>query len=170
MSSGHTHPVSIGSAEVDKAMSDPAVKANLAKPYQLNRNYDLPYLAGYSQDGATIYIDRHLPKELRINGRLVDPTPFLETHEHTEKSIIDGLGWKYAAAHEVATAMERRRVLEAGINWQAYSAALKPLIKADEGEKIEHTPPDLDLSPYQGDAALLKQIEGARSASTIPAG
>ncbi len=105
-----------------------------------------------------VYIDRHLPKEIRINGRLVHPTIFLMVHEHTEKSIIDGLGWKYAAAHEVATAMERRKVLEAGINWQAYSAALKPFIKADENEKLESVPPDLDLSPYQGDADLLARM------------
>ena len=29
---------------------------------KLDRRYDIPYLAGYSRNGKTIYIDRHMPK------------------------------------------------------------------------------------------------------------
>ena len=28
----------------------------------VNRDYDIPYIAGYSQDGHTVFIDRHLPR------------------------------------------------------------------------------------------------------------
>lgn len=31
----------------------------------VNRKYDVPYIAGYSVDGHTVFIDRHLPKSFR---------------------------------------------------------------------------------------------------------
>ncbi len=162
MSAGHKHPTTIGSAEVDKALDDPTVKANLAKSYRIDRSYDLPYLAGYSRDGATIYIDRHLPVYLPLGSHGIYAAPFLEEHEHVEKAIIDALHWKYAAAHEVATAAERRKVISAGLNWTAYSNALKPYIKADEVEKLTSVPPDLDLTPYRGETKLLARIKSAQ--------
>jgi predicted metal-dependent RNase len=31
----------------------------------LDRKHDIPYLAGYSLDGDTIYIDRHMPNSFK---------------------------------------------------------------------------------------------------------
>ncbi|HEV2681285.1 MAG TPA: hypothetical protein VGV14_12345, partial [Rhodanobacter sp.] len=47
---------------VSALMLDRALDAILRRLKNLDREHDIPYLAGYSQDGKTIYIDRHLPK------------------------------------------------------------------------------------------------------------
>jgi hypothetical protein len=117
-----------------------------------NREYDLPYLAGYSEDGETIYFDRHLPDKLDAvqDGQnwVFDPHAFIRLHEETEKALIMALGWRYGPAHQVANAVERRAVLAAGIPWLAYERAVEPYIKADAKEKLKVIPPDLDWAPY----------------------
>jgi hypothetical protein len=37
------------------------VKALRRRVRSVNHEYDIPYIAGYSVDGKTIFIDRHLP-------------------------------------------------------------------------------------------------------------
>jgi len=51
-----------------------------------NRDHDIPYLAGYSRDCKTIYIDRHLPPSFRYRGRDIDTDRFLILHEEVEKT------------------------------------------------------------------------------------
>jgi hypothetical protein len=46
---------------VSGLMLDRALDAILRRVDHLDREHDIPYLAGYSRDGHTIYIDRHLP-------------------------------------------------------------------------------------------------------------
>jgi hypothetical protein len=43
-------------------MLDRALDAIAARVGPYDREHDIPYLAGYSLDGKTIYIDRHLPR------------------------------------------------------------------------------------------------------------
>ena len=45
---------------IGKEMMDKAMKSIIARVH-LNRSFDIPYLAGYSLDGHTIFIDRHMP-------------------------------------------------------------------------------------------------------------
>jgi len=47
----------------------------------VSREYDVPYIAGYSVDGHTVFIDRHLPKSFRWPMKTVHVDPFLLTHE-----------------------------------------------------------------------------------------
>ena len=47
---------------------------------KLDRRHDIPYLAGYSKDGRTIYIDRHMPKSFIYRGRRIDTDRFLILH------------------------------------------------------------------------------------------
>ena len=54
--------------------------------------HDIPYLAGYSLDGKTIYIDRHMPQIFKFRGRTIDTDRFLILHEEVEKTLIDQLG------------------------------------------------------------------------------
>lgn len=148
MSTGHQHAVpSIGPQELEHILTDPRVSSALAKRPNINRSFDLPFLAGYSRDGKTVYIDRHLPVNIAIGGKSVNVTPFLVTHEHTEKTVMDVLGLKYAPAHAIATEVEHEQVRRICSPTQ-YEAALKPYIKKDEIEKIRLIPPDLDLEPY----------------------
>jgi hypothetical protein len=38
------------------------VVKGLRRRVRVNRAYDIPYIAGYSVDGRTVFIDRHLPR------------------------------------------------------------------------------------------------------------
>jgi hypothetical protein len=117
--------------------------------FSLNRDYDIPYLAGYSKDGRIVYIDRHLPTSLRIGGRLVHIFPFLIVHERTEKALLDFAGMRYNEAHELATLAEHKELERHGVSSTLYEKALDPYIKADQHEKIQRIPAELDFRPYK---------------------
>jgi len=70
----------------------------------LDRDHDIPYLAGYSRDGKTIYIDRHMPPSFRYRGRDIDTDRFLILDEEVEKTLIDQLELHYLHAHQIANA------------------------------------------------------------------
>ena len=82
---------------VSGAMLLHAVNA-ICKRIKLDRKHDVPYLAGYSRDGKTIYIDRHLPKSFVCQGRKIQVDHFLILHEAVEKSMLDELGLHYQHA------------------------------------------------------------------------
>lgn len=152
MSSGHG-PAGGGASHSPKVLREIFENKDITSRLggkHLSREYDLPYLGGYSNDGKIIYLDRHLPQNIFLGkqGRLFDPTPFLIAHESLEKAVIDVLGWNYDHAHEAATNYERRLVIQAGLNWKEYSDSLEPYIKEDEHEQIKKIPPDLDMTPY----------------------
>src|SRR5947209_2975163 len=48
----------------DQVLLD-AVQAIRRRVRVINRDYDIPYIAGYSVDGDTVFIDRHLPRTFR---------------------------------------------------------------------------------------------------------
>ena len=48
----------------DEVLLD-AVRAIRRRVRVINRDYDIPYIAGYSVDGHTVFIDRHLPRTFR---------------------------------------------------------------------------------------------------------
>ena len=76
----------------------------------VNRDYDIPYIAGYSVDGHTVFIDRHLPRTFRWLMRTVRVEPFLLTHEIVEKALLDELRLHYLHAHQIAVRAERDAV------------------------------------------------------------
>ena len=165
MSAGHDADWAAADTEtVKRALDHKAVKAELARTRRTNDDFDLPYLAGYSKDGKTIYFDRHFPEFITIHGRKVNGRRFIQIHEETEKSVIDALGRPYKEAHEIANAAERRAVVAYGIPWSSYERAIKPFIKADELEKIVQIPPDLDWTPYLAppvNRALIARMKAA---------
>src|SRR5437764_771617 len=91
---------------IGEKMMDHAVKAIRARCH-LERGYDIPYLAGYSIDGHTIFIDRHMPKSFVYRGRKVSTDRFLIVHEAVEKSLIQLLGMHYLTAHQIALHAEQ---------------------------------------------------------------
>ena len=137
---------------MQKLYNDRAVMDHYYQPWEINRDYDIPYLGGYSVDGKTIYLDRHLPDEITFeqDGRKYkfNPSETIPYHERFEKAVMDTLGWSYSHAHRAANANERRNVLPLGLPWEAYNKSLEPYIKADEHEKLKKCPPDLDMRPY----------------------
>lgn len=124
------------------------------------QSYDIPYLAGYSKDGETIYIDRHIPMNIAIDGVKHNILPFIVKHEVVEKSLMDIFGMNYKAAHMLATSAEHDLVRKAGIDVNSYEAVVKPYIKKAEHEVIKKVPMDLDITPYkdENDIKLLKKL------------
>ncbi|WP_147292899.1 hypothetical protein [Dyella psychrodurans] len=142
-------------------MLDRALDAILRRVKNLDRNHDIPYLAGYSQDGKTIYIDRHLPKTFTFRGRTVEVDRFLILHEEVEKTLIDQLGLHYLHAHQIATRAEEAAVHAQRITWKAYDRFMQKYVKAIGDERLTKVPDDLDLKPYRDyhDYDLLRQME-----------
>ncbi len=88
---------------VSSLMIDRALDAVVRPAKNFDRNHDIPYLAGYSLDATTIYIDRHMPQSFKFRGRMIETDRFLVLHEEVEKTLIDQLGLHYLHAHQIAT-------------------------------------------------------------------
>src|SRR5947199_10748974 len=143
----------------DKVLLD-AVKAIRRRVRFVNRSYDIPYIAGYSVDGHTVFIDRHLPRSFRWRMKTVRVEPFLLTHEIVEKALLDELRLHYLHAHQIAMRAERDAVKAAGVSWWAYQRLMKRHEKPIEEEKLIKVPSTLDLTPYRDekDFALLQRL------------
>ncbi len=130
---------------------------------RLDREHDIPYLAGYSRDGKTIYIDRHLPQWLRTGGRRVKIDRFLILHEAVEKTLLARLDLHYQHAHQIALRAEEAAVRAAGIPWREYDRFMRQFIKEAGDEKLGRLPVDLDIKPYRDerDMELLKKMQDA---------
>src|SRR5579871_4426498 len=148
------------SEDVDDAVLRDAVKALGKRIRVINREYDVPYIAGYSRDGRTVYIDRHLPFAFVWLMRPVKVEPFLLTHEIVEKALLEALRLHYLHAHQIALRAERDAVKAAGVSWWAYQRFMKKYEKPISEEAIQHVPGELDLTPYRDekDFAVLERL------------
>jgi hypothetical protein len=136
------------------------VKALRRRVKIVNRAYDIPYIAGYSIDGRTIFIDRHLPRSFRWLMKTVRVEPFLVTHEMVEKALLDELRLHYLHAHQIAVRVERDAIKAAGVSWWAYERFMKQHERQIEGESLVKVPVTLDLTPYRDekDFGLLERL------------
>src|SRR5262245_5401577 len=148
---------------VSSLMMDRALDAVVRRVKKLDRNHDIPYLAGYSQDGKTIYIDRHMPPSFTWRGKKIDSDRFLILHEEVEKTLIDQLGLHYLHAHQIATRAEQAAVRAAGLSWHAYDRFMQKFVKEFGDERLSKVPADLDLKPYRDehDLELLRRMMAA---------
>ncbi|GAC1626592.1 MAG: hypothetical protein NVS9B10_14680 [Nevskia sp.] len=144
---------------ISQEMTDHALRALRARS-KLNRDYDVPYLAGYSVDGSTIFIDRHMPKSFVYKTRRVLTDRFLIMHEGVEKSLIQLYGMHYLHAHQIALHAEQAAVRAEGITWKAYDDFMQTHIKTIEDERVTQVPATLDLTPYIDfhDSVLVRQM------------
>ena len=153
---------------VSSLMMDRALDAVVRRAKKIDRNHDIPYLAGYSNDGKTIYIDRHMPAVWKYRGREIDTDRYLILHEEVEKTLIDQLGLHYLHAHQIATRAEQAAVRAAGITWRDYDRFMQKYVKVIGDEQPTKVPADLDLKPYRDehDYDLLKRMgDGSNAAS-----
>lgn len=150
---------------VSSLMLDRALDAILHR-ISIHRGYDIPYLAGYSRDGKTIYIDRHLPASFTYRNRKVSIDRYLVLHESVEKTLIDQLGLHYLHAHQIATRAEEAAVRADRISWRAYDRFMQRYIKKIGSEALKRVPRDLDLKPYRDehDRELLAKLQAAEAA------
>ncbi len=128
---------------VSSLMMDRALDAVVRRVKNLDRKHDIPYLAGYSRDGKTIYIDRHMPPSLRYRGRDIDTDRFLILHEEVEKTLIDQLNLHYLHAHQIATRAEQAAVRAAGIEWRDYDRFMQKYVEEIGDERLTQVPADL---------------------------
>jgi hypothetical protein len=157
---------------VSSLMMDRALDAICRRVKKLDRSHDIPYLAGYSLDGKTIYIDRHMPQIFKFRGRKIDTDRFLILHEEVEKTLIDQLGLHYLHAHQIATRAEEAAVRAAGITWRKYDQFMQKYVKTIGDERLTKVPKDLDLKPYRDeqDDDLLRRMLKSVNAGKAPKG
>jgi hypothetical protein len=167
MPSNCCHPISaherlgVPDTYVSSLMLDRALDAILRRVGSYDRDHDVPYLAGYSLDGKTIYIDRHLPETV---------DRYLILHEEVEKTLIDRLGLHYQHAHQIATRAEEAAVRADGISWRAYDRFMQKFVKQVGDERLSKLPPDLDLKPYRDehDYDLMRRMKTAMADPSHP--
>ena len=151
---------------VSSAMLDHALDA-IARRRTIQRQYDVPYLAGYSTDGKRVYIDRHLPETFIYKKQQVRVDRYLLLHEEVEKALIDEVGLLYQYAHQIATRAEEAAVRADGISWRAYDRFMQTYIKRMGDERLTALPPDLDLKPYRDehDYELMQRMAASLTAA-----
>ena len=130
--------------ELVRAHSELRRRISFARKF--NAKYDVPYLAGSSLDGKTIYFDPALIEGTR--GEEWART-LVTLHEIVEWALKP---WErgYEPRHHMATSAEYEFAPHLGHTEGEYKRLLRPLYKPIENENIESVPPDLDLSPYSG--------------------
>ncbi|HVI56451.1 MAG TPA: hypothetical protein VM621_15515 [Luteibacter sp.] len=148
---------------ISNLMLDRALDAILRRVKKFDRDHDIPYLAGYSNDGQTIYIDRHLPRTFEYEGRTIEVDRYLILHEEVEKALIDHLDLHYLHAHQIATRAEEAAVRADNISWDVYDAFMMKYVKRVGSEKLSKVPGDLDITPYRDehDKELIARMEKA---------
>lgn len=151
---------------VSASMLDAAVDAILARIH-LDRGHDIPYLAGYSLSGHTIYIDRHVPRTFVTRGRRIKVDPFLILHEAVEKALLTTLGLHYQHAHQIALRAEEAAVRAMNVSWRDYDRFMQQQIKEVDDERLLRIPPNLDVKPYRDekDFEALKRMRDAAARS-----
>ena len=153
------------SENISDAVLNEAIKALRKRIATVDHSHDIPYIAGYSRDGRTVYIDRHLPRSFRSwSLKRVYVAPFLVTHEVIEKALLDQLQLHYLHAHQIAVRTEREVVKTAGVSWSAYQGFIKKYEKAIAEERLENVPGDLDLTPYRDEKDFARLEELVRKA------
>lgn len=147
---------------ISRVMLDLALEAILDR-IKINRNYDIPYLAGYSKNGKTIFIDRHMPKSFHSKGRTIKTDRFLILHEAVEKTLIDKLGLHYQYAHQIALRTEQEAVRANKISWKSYDNFMQKYIKEIGDERLKKVPKNLDIKPYKDehDNTVLRRMKKA---------
>ena len=153
-------------------MLDRALDAIMRRVKKFDRKHDIPYLAGYSEDGKTIYIDRHMPRFFKFRGRKIDTDRFLILHEEVEKTLIDQLGLHYLHAHQIATRAEQAAVRAAGVTWHDYDRFMQKYVKRIGDERLTKVPDDLDTRPYRDehDDDLLRRMLVSIGKGAVPKG
>lgn len=121
----------------------------LLRKVRVVRIYDVPFGAGYSRDGKTIYIDRMMPTGFVYKGRNVRTDKYLILHECVEKALIDKYGLHYLVAHQPAERAEESAIEADGVPDAVYDAFMnKHLNAVYRRGNFDRCPPDLDLTPY----------------------
>lgn len=121
--------------------------------FKIDRDHEVPYVAGYSKDGKTIYIDKDMPKGFKSkSGKFIETDKYLILHEAIEKTLMESFGEIYQLAHQIALRVERSAVEANGISWKEYNDfMLKNVKEIGDLKTYKDLPKDLDLGPYEAE-------------------
>ncbi|MGH7744018.1 MAG: hypothetical protein ACREQ5_04260 [Candidatus Dormibacteria bacterium] len=119
---------------------------------KVSRQYEVPFVAGYSRDRKTIYIDSKMPTGFKCkNGEFYETDKYLCIHEFVEDSCENN-GASYLLAHSLATLAEERAVEDDGVDLEEYNDFMaKEVDKIGSRKHYTNLPPDLDTQPYYQD-------------------
>lgn len=131
---------------------------------KINTNYDIKYTGGYSLDGKTIYLDEHFPKILNVEGKEVSTIESIGLHHELPEKWMSDIGYEYPHAHEIATGIEKKYVESLGITWKGYCNEVDRNLRHVYRNKLDKSPPTLDLAPYLycRDREALKEIRESK--------
>lgn len=74
--------------KLSSSILDAAMQA-IDDGFEVNRDYHIPYVAGYSEDGKTIYIDSRMPEGFESkSGKFISTDQYLIFHEAIEKILM----------------------------------------------------------------------------------
>lgn len=143
---------------VNLALSHPDV-SNALSNLQVNREHDVPYIAGPSNKGDTLYVDKSVPKEMTVGDKTFDPAVPLAIHEFTERHVLNTLTKKgmtdnkayEIAHHEYAEPAEDAWYRANGIDVASVNKEWDKLDRHTEQETSEdkNYPKDLFKKPYE---------------------
>lgn len=150
-----------GSWKLSRSELDQAI-ALIRKMRRIDQTHDIPYVAGYSRDGKTLYLDHELPDTIEIGGKDVDISRYILLHEEVEKALEDELNLAYLHAHQIALRAELDAVKADGVDWQAYNTKTLALCARIGARKsYPNCPKDLDMRPYkdEDDKATMRRMQ-----------
>lgn len=144
----------------------------IAKNIKIDNSFDVPFLAGYSRDAKTIYIDKRIPKFLIYKKKRFNIHQFLILHEVIEKALSKHLGKSfYKLAHEIASRAEYATILGEKISYYYYVSFLQEKLVEIRQEHNYCLPHDLDLKPYRDskNKILLERMKASLKIMWVPA-
>lgn len=125
---------------------------SIYKIKNVNRDYDIPDLAGYSKDRSTIYIDKDMPEGFKSRSGVYFKTDkYLCIHEFVEDSCQEN-GMHYPDSHQLALAAEENSVRLDGLPVEEYNSFMFAQIRKAAAKRGDlDLPEDLDVEPYEAE-------------------
>lgn len=155
--------------EGDKAFYDgreigKVIERKDSEEVKVNAKYDIKYTGGYSLDGKTVYLDEHFPKVLEVEGKEISTEESIGLHHELPEKWMSDLGYEYPHAHEIATGIEKKYVESQGVTWKGYCSEVDRNLRLVYSNKLQKSPPSLDLAPYLycRDREALKEIRESK--------
>ncbi len=148
-----------GTKEIGKVIE--RKDSNLVK---VSTKYDIKYTGGYSLDGKTVYLDEHFPKVLKVEGKDISTEESIGLHHELPEKWMSDIGYEYPHAHQIATGIEKKYVEFQGVTWKGYCSEVDKNLRLVYRNKLEKSPPTLDLAPYLycRDQEALKEIRESK--------
>ena len=120
---------------------------------QVDDDFDIPYLAGSSSDGKTIYIDRNVPHCMIKDGACaIDIYKYLTLRQVISHDAMADFGLDFKKADDIGVVAQRKSIEQDGVSYDEYAAFITPYLDASlKIENIHCMPTDLDLTPYKSE-------------------